>query len=318
MNSEHYLVSNLLTIFYSYCSSGKFFLLASPAWGKTTLIMHLYKSGHFKKIVFISPLTALNLEFQQKLKEEKIPVFDSLNESTIAKGVLVVTPEKMVCRNWENYFEEWADLIVFDEFHLLDMWQNFRPLLIECWYWLSTTKNKVLVLSGTFNWDSWSKSLEGQLWLSHAHNFCKLDLHQKKLLNEPARKYYFPSYMKYAIAIAIKAMILTWPSKRLLLFFPAREQVMRWSRWCRKHGISHLACLGGHALAFKNQLVFNPDPQVIIATSVLSHGVNLPARDVVIILGHQWQEELWIQMKSRGGRRGEKYFLLSEKQVWMN
>lgn len=317
MNSEHHLVSNLLILFYDQCFSGKFFLLASPAWGKTTLILHLFNTGHYKKIVFLSPLTALNLEFQQKLKEKNIPVFDSLIEAK-SKGIMVMTPEKMVCRNWENALEEWADLIVFDEFHLLDMWQNFRPLLIECWYWLATTKNKVLVLSGTFNWESWSKSIDGQLWLSQSDNFCKLDLHQKKLLNEPWKKYYFPTFLSGLMAMAVKALLHSCKTKKVLIFFPRREQVLRWSRWCRKNKIDHLTCLGGLALNFKQDLSFNPDPQVIFSTSVLSHGVNLPSRDIVMIFGSQWSEELWIQMKSRGGRRGEKYYLLSEKQVWMN
>lgn len=318
MNIEQKLVSKLLDTFYSDNSSGKFFLLASPAWGKTTLIMNLFQTGLYKRIIFISPLRALNLEFQQKLKDHSIPTYDSIGDSFELKGICIATPEKIICKKWEAQFEAWADLIVFDEFHLLDMWQSFRPLLIECWYWLANVQKRVLVMSGTFDWGKWSNTPEGKLWLSNTEAFFKLDLHEKKLINEPFGKYYFPSYLSRLMAMVIKMALVVFPHKRLLIFFPRREQVVRWSRWCKKHRISYLNCLGGQTERFLAQLVINPDPQVLLCTSVLSHGVNLPKRDIVIIFGQNWPEELWIQMKSRGGRRGEKYYLVSEKQVWMN
>lgn len=317
MNQEQILVSTLLISFYQMYQNGKVLLIASPAWGKTTLILQLYQNKTFRKIVFISPLVALNLEFKKKLLLHQIPVIDSLEEKLPKVGVLLFTPEKIICRNWELSIENWADLVVVDEFHLLEMWQSFRPKLRECWYWLSGIDSKLLVMSGTFNWNSWQSSDDGKFWLENSRHFLKLDLHQKKLLNEPTHSLYFSKIFKMALVILTKLLFLMCPWKKVLVFFPSREQVVRWNRWCSKYHISSLFCLGGQTAKFNLGLEENSNPQVIICTSVLSHGVNLPARDIIIIFGTTWEEEIWTQMKSRGGRKGENYILLSEKQVWM-
>lgn len=318
--NEHIAVHNLLVTYNKNHSNGKFFLLASPAWGKTTLIMNLYLEKKFKRIAFLSPLVALNLELCKRLSQNNCPTFDISADilSENIEGIVVCTPEKLFFNQFEESLAKWADLIVIDEFHLLLLWSDFRPTLFECWLWLSMVDRMVLFLSGTFLWNKWANTFEGKLWLNNAQNYCKLDLHEMTLIHEPKYYFYFKGYFKSFVALGIKFILLYFTSLKVILFFSSREQVRRWARWCRKFKISYLSCLGGEASVFSTKLNEHSHPQVILSTSVLSHGVNLPPRDLVIIWGQDWSKELWLQMKSRGGRNGEKYYFVSEKQVWMN
>lgn len=322
---EHELVKNLIVNVCNKDTVAKFFLLASPAWGKTTLIRKIYQEKYYKRILFMSPLVALNLEFKSKLLEEKIPVLDLTRENSEQSlkniswdGVVIATPEKVLQCNFVSIVESWADLIVVDEFHLHLMWQSFRPKLEESWLWLAVVPKNILLLSGTFNWDKWSVSQYGQLWLENAHNYCKLDLHENNLLCMPVKEWIFSSSKKWPVLILLKIILLFTNRFKILIFLPKREQVQNWARWCRKYDLSCLSCVGGMSLQFMEKLKTDPNPSLILSTSVLSHGVNLPARDIIVILGNLWQEELWRQMKSRGGRKGEKYYFLSEKQAWMH
>ncbi len=322
---EHVLVIQLLNKLFQCDKRAKFFLLASPAWGKTSLIRKIYTEKKYKRILYLSPLIALNLEFHKTLQLAEIPSWVLSSAVTLEEiqnqssfGVLISTPEKIFYSQQYSLLEDWSDLIVIDEFHLFLMWDNFRPQLRECWMWLSMTSKNVLLLSGTFDWEVWSQSSEGKLWLENVGMYGKVDLHQKRLLCQPVKEWFIPTYMKALFFICLKFFLIYCCRWKVLVFFPTREQVHRWERWCRKYTISHLSCLGGMAIQFVEQLQCRPDPQVILSTSVLSHGVNLPQRDIVIIMGNSWNKEIWWQMKSRGGRNGEKYYFFSEKQAWMN
>ena len=78
-------------------------LMAPPGWGKTSLILDLYKSGN-KKVIFVSPLRALANEFYERLKRDRFegcylircysevkPLFRQFISAK--KGILIVTPE---------------------------------------------------------------------------------------------------------------------------------------------------------------------------------------------------------------------------------
>lgn len=317
MIKDQKVIQNVLDAFYSIQPKGKFFLLASPSWGKTSLILQFFKEKTYERILFISPLVALNLEFRKRASQEGIPVVSNFEYPLLPKGIVIITPEKLIYNQWENLGEEWADLIVFDEFHLVHLWQEFRPILLEFWYWLSVVSQKVLLLSATFNWDVWFQKEEANIWLLNCDGYGQLNLHGKKLIHEPKHIHFLNLFSKKIMIFFLKSLLLFFRNVTVLIFFPKREQVKKWSRWCKRYQLSFLSCLGGEVQNFIQQLEVIPHPQIILSTSVLSHGVNLPPRDLIFIWGSNWQEEIWIQMKSRGGRRGETFYLFSEKQSWM-
>ena len=55
----------------------------------------------------------------------------------------------------------------------------------------------------------------------------------------------------------------------------------------------------------------NDPPRVIFSTSALSHGVNLGLIDEIYIGYLLKNEDMWIQMASRGGRSGESFNIYS-------
>jgi hypothetical protein len=322
---EYEVVLNLLKELFSPLEYTKIFFLASPSWGKTTLIINLFESKVFKKIFYLSPLTALNLEFFEKLKVKNIPCYIfqqdgevKLDLELLSNGILISTPEKIIFSQKLEVIQDWAEIIIVDEFHLFLLWEHFRPNLRECWMWLSHVDKNVLLLSGTFVWETWYKNLDAKLWLQNTDRCFKLDLHADQLLCSPAKEWIISSTWRSIFLMMIKIVLIYFTSMKILIFFPRRNQVLRWERWCRKYHVSFLSCLGGGALSFMEKLKQVQSPSVILSTSVLSHGVNLPSRNLVVVFGNSWTQEMWKQMKSRGGRSGEKYYFLSEKQLWMN
>src|SRR5690606_19935773 len=81
-----------------------------------------------------------------------------------------------------------------------------------------------------------------------------------------------------------------------LLFCKYREEVATWVDFFNALDIGALGCVGGEASLFQQRLEQNPNVRVIVATSVLSHGVNLPQIGAVFITYPLKNRDFWIQM----------------------
>ncbi len=96
---------------------------------------------------------------------------------------------------------------------------------------------------------------------------------------------------------------------RTLIFSSSRQQVDQivnhFSNEKRTWG-----CKGGETKFFRERLKREQPPEVIVATSCLSHGVNLPPVARVVVLSDEFPDWLAHQMFTRGGRRGEVF------EVW--
>jgi hypothetical protein len=267
---------------------GTVLLTAPPAWGKTQLVLQL--AAFYKKPLYLCPLRAVVEELKAHLPSE------------LQGKLTLMTPEEYIYSKKNASF----DLYIFDEAHLIWLWgESFREALLECWYELSLRSEPLLLLSGTLDVEGLLQKpwgLEERIYLNSAWH---VDLGNYTLLFPPAKTYLFPPLCIYVL----KILFCVEQVGATLLFVDQRSHVNRWVRWATYKKIPVLGCVGGEASAFVSALG-KSHPRLIVATSVLSHGVNLPALKRVVIYGHKEpSKELLLQMIGRGGRKRETYHL---------
>jgi len=297
-----------------------FLLLTAPvAWGKTQLVLKLLKlsSIHY---LYISPLRALAEEFYQKA-QESYPSFmlNGVDDRALWKkfvnnnrGILILTAERFSLNYWYDLLiaekKNKKFCIIFDEFHLFYHWgESFRPKLWQCFIDLSQTNFPILALTATVN-------LELEV-------FCKkllpigiesaffLNIGNHQLLYPPRKKYFFPKWSSGLFFKLLNAKLILKKEGTILCFCKYRRQVDQIYKIYKNKGFEVLSCKGGEVLPFIVNLSENPRPDLIVATSTLSHGVNLPPITAIFFAYAENDQDFWTQMVGRGGRRGESYDL---------
>ncbi len=259
----------------------KLLLLTSPpASGKTYWIESFFNALDSKSLLVISPLRALADECKHRWPT-----------------ILVMTPEEWTSKKIS------ADVVIFDEFHLNFYWDSFRPILWEVFFELSTICELTVLLTATF-----SDEMKQQLLLMECHfdEMIWVDLGNQRLKNLPAKYYKVPSrnwLMDYLPTVKKK--------ETNLIFCAYRQEVVKLAKFLESHDFLVWTCLGGEASAFSKKVQSETPPDFIIATSVLSHGVNLPIFKRVIFFYEVKDLNFWIQMVARGGRRGERFEVFS-------
>jgi superfamily II DNA or RNA helicase len=96
-----------------------------------------------------------------------------------------------------------------------------------------------------------------------------------------------------------------------LIFCQYREEVRHWESKLLSLGFRCWSCVGGEAQGFSTLVRTQLPPDFIIATTVLSHGVNLPRISRVFFTYPVKNRDFWIQMVARGGRKGEPFDVFS-------
>ena len=94
-----------------------------------------------------------------------------------------------------------------------------------------------------------------------------------------------------------------------LVFCPYRNQVKELEEKLKAGGLNVLSCVGGESSEFTQKLLTIKNLDVIVATSVVSHGVNLPAIAKIYFLQKIENSDFYLQMVGRGGRGGEEFEL---------
>src|SRR5690606_22468385 len=92
-----------------------------------------------------------------------------------------------------------------------------------------------------------------------------------------------------------------------LIFCQYRTEVFQWEKELNENGFSCIPCVGGESKYMAKRLQENPRPDFIVATTVLSHGVNLPEIKKIYFTYKVSNIDFWVQMVARGGRKGEDY-----------
>lgn len=275
-------------------------LIAPTGWGKTTLIFDIMKSSR-KKIVFYSPLKALSEEFHLRCAQEGLRSWLPKSRQELEKDfdhfdfeILILTYEKITA----NILGKLIDsdyLHILDEIHLNEIWgQSFRPILKEFVEIYLHYKLNCLFLSATVSNEHISelKKINSDLLILKIDNY--------RLKKSPQRVY---KVLKKYQAVCLIPKI---HQKRTLIFCKYRHEVKSLGDYYRSLGYQVLTCISGEVEKFRRDLL-EVDSDMIIATSCLSHGVNLPKLDNVFILYPVKNKEMWVQMIGRAGRRGEEF-----------
>jgi superfamily II DNA helicase RecQ len=252
-----------------------------PASGKTTWIGELKKVYFPEQLLVISPLRALRDECVRRWENE----------------VLVMTPEEWIRRPVVS------EVVIFDEFHLHAYWgDTFRPLMWEVFFGVAADARVCILLTATFGEDikstveTFSCQFDRILWADHGNQ--TLRLKPKTYLKAPSRRW-------------IEELILCDRSAGTkLIFCRYRQQVFAVKKKLEQQGFRCISCVGGEARFMAPKLELLPEPDFIIATTVLSHGVNLPEIRKVYFLYALENLDFWIQMVARGGRKGSDFHVI--------
>ncbi|MBT3585453.1 MAG: DEAD/DEAH box helicase [Halobacteriovoraceae bacterium] len=293
-------------------------LLAPPAWGKTSMLLELFQQKS-ARLLFVSPLRALAAETRDRFRAQSgvfylesgvdpLPQWRQFLQSQ--QGVMIATPEKIpqtvIC---QLAALEDKPIIIWDEFHLVFSWGwDFRPLLWERYMGLANSGCTFLGMSATMT----NQNLENfrQHSLQAFDSMTVINLGNLKFKNEPSEYHFFGSGQKRILERVFIAHAEVTVGT-ILYFCRTRREVAEWLEWSQYRGLKAIGAVGGEVDSFRAQLALNPKPQVIFATSVLGHGVNLPTVAKVFISYKVASLDFWLQMASRGGRRGETFILYS-------
>lgn len=272
----------------SLISNDLIILTSPPASGKTYWICKLQEAFPHERILVISPLRALADECHHTWKDT----------------ILVMTPEEWLGKKVTS------KVIVFDEYHLYLYWgDSFRPLMWEMFFEVSQYSHLTFFLTATM-----SRAMREiiQSFSCHFDSITWCDFGNHKL------KYYPASYIKAPSKRWLLNQIKAEEKQKnvKLIFCKFREEVFKLEKELSGEGYNCISCVGGEAGLMKEKLFNNPNPDFIISTTVLSHGVNLPDIRRIYFLYQVGNRDFWIQMVARGGRRGKSYDVLAMERPY--
>ena len=283
-------------------------LMAPPGWGKTYKLLQAIKKSQ-RKCLFVFPLRALCDEVYINASRAKINVcnirrakdFEYLSEMDFQ--LVVSTPECLKADVIEALAQD--HVFILDESHLIKLWgETFRPKLVDFLELMQTYAPPTLLLSATMAKDNLAY-MEAKLRY-HYKDIYHIDLGNLSLKNIPSKVYVYPSQKKNWLIADIIASI---DGEVSLIFCQYRKEVKKLDAYFRSLGLRVLSCVGGEAQKFIQELNTSEKPDIIISTSVLGHGVNLPSVKRVYFLYRVKGVEFYLQMLGRGGRNGSSFFL---------
>jgi superfamily II DNA helicase RecQ len=286
-------------------------LLAPTGSGKTHFILNCLDKG-LQKIIFVSPLRALAMEFYEKAQRKSLLVCPAMKQEEFEGDweFLVTTPESMKKAMLEKLsLCHPKPLIILDEIHLFYKWGNtFRPRLLSFIEQIGSLGFPSLGLTATLD----HSSLD---WLKHSvsqgFETTVLDHGNMKMNFPPLYNVHFPRQLRVLFNTFFEDQMRKESHQTALYFCRTRDEVFNWVDYFHWLGIRSMGCVGGDTTTFMKNYDRNKPPRVIFSTSALSHGVNLGVIDEIYINHPLEDEDMWIQMASRGGRTGENFTIYS-------
>jgi superfamily II DNA helicase RecQ len=281
-----------------------FTLLTAPmGWGKTRLIWELLEEN--KKIILICPLRSILDELSSRTD---VIVIDGGNRDRAIRkfveserAILLTTVEQFPWEVVESLIEEFDPLFALDEFHLFYKWGgDFRPHLYELFRFLILSKARSLGVTATLPLEV-EQELQKDLSLNDKKAYY-VNLGNFQLRYDPKKQVKFKRELMDEIFLY---HCRAFRKGRILIFVKTRKEAKEIKYKLLKLGIDCSICLGGEVRDFVSE-EYILKKKVVIATSALSHGVNLE-NIRKIFLTYEPPEYLKLQMIGRGGRFGEAF-----------
>lgn len=298
-------------------------LIAPTGAGKTTMLLEIFENTD-NSILFLSPLRALADEVfertQQKFGGRNVKRIQGEESFELLVRDLEKNKKRFAVATVEHikngYLEHLNELtskliVVIDEVHLFFHWGNdFRPHLLDCYYEIRFFNMNLLSLTATLSPE------QAECYQDYC-NLCGestliINLGNYGLKKNPEKIHYYHDGQKKLIYRDLWRRLKTKNENETIMVFVAfRKEVDDLIDRFRRHGYCAIGCVSGEVDVFKKTLQSITDNKenldVIVATTCLSHGVNLPMLSAVFLLYPIQHRDFWVQMIGRAGRRGETF-----------
>lgn len=277
-------------------------ITAPPGFGKTYRTLKAINRSE-DEYVFVFPLRALCDEVYIKSLEFGISTLN-LRSSRDIEQISLQRPKLIVCTCELGHLigekELYRRIVILDEFHLFYYWgESFKQIMLELFFKVGADGGRMIMLSATI-----SESIKEKLLMDLNYNYEQifyLNFGNQKLKNHPHRIYFYPQFFK----AWMHDDLMTNSKGVKLVFCQYRKEVGVMAKALTHRGFNVLSCVGGEAKEFCEKLNENPDLDYIVATSVVSHGVNLPNIQSIYFLYKVNNLDFYLQMIGRGGREGQ-------------
>jgi ATP-dependent DNA helicase RecQ len=278
--------------------------IAPPAWGKTSKLISLKREMPKTTFIFVSPLRALSDEFAKRLSHEFKTLWVQKKSDTKQDFMLfdwvIMTCEMLTERKVQSLCQKKV-IFILDEFHLFYYWDSFRDDLIRLYRSMIDSQKACLLLTATMSEEHLSRLKEEVLLNRDTLHILTID--NQVLKNHPQDYLYFPALFKSVLKHKIRHLK---PGKPKLLFCQFRNEVLYWKKYYQEKGLKVISCVGGESREF-SEIINNHHYDLIVATTVISHGVNLPPISEILFTYPLKNRDFWVQMVGRGGRSGESF-----------
>lgn len=297
-------------------------LSSPPASGKTTWLINQW-SCFSKQIIYLSPLKALCLEVYERIScEEKNSYYlqsfrqaQAVFDEELRESYFMISSFEVflaLMRQGKCLKSDFNPLIVIDEFHLIKLWgESFRPELLEVLYFVSLSGFDTIALSATYDKEflSWAKNdltlgFDEVMWINCGN---------MAFLHSPKIRLKIPSKILFYMLLALVLFRAILARETVLIFCAFRHEVRNLFKIFSSYFLTLMA-IGGEVDSFCEQLK-KRTPRLIIGTSCLGHGVNLPPLGAVFMNYPEKNESLRLQMLSRGGRRGDNFITVEYRPL---
>lgn len=279
-------------------------LTAPPGWGKTYKLLDAIRKTK-RKTFFIFPLRALCDEvylnsLKKKMKVLNIREMKDYDTSCFEYFDLILSTPELV-----RFSEKLRDYVfIFDEFHLFYYWgDTFRQRMNDIYMELMGSSVSVIFLTATLGRELKSR-LVFELELNY-ENIYQLDMGNQKLQNLPHKVIFYPRLLHSWMQDDYECSQTGEGSS--LVFCEFRDEVFEITQKLLSMDYTVLSCIGGGAKEFMEKLQKKSDYDFIVATSVVSHGVNLPSIRQIYLTYNVRNIDFYLQMLGRGGRSGERF-----------
>ena len=330
-------------------------IIASSTSSGKTAIAEMFLSNEVRerggKGLYLSPLKALAQEKiddwssdDHHFKDLKISICtgdyritEDRKKELAAANLILMTSEMLShrCRNHKsegNSFLSEVGTLVVDEFHLIGVDGRGDHLEAALMKFTQVNPNiRLVFLSATMpnvdqigEWVSYELTKKETYLIESSYRPCPLTIHYEKCYDGD-KKYEDRELQKVAHALQI---VEDYPDDKFLVFSHTKRTGRHMKTALERAGINcgyHNADLTkAKRLRLERDFKEDPDLRVLVATSTVAWGLNLPARRVVILGVHRGLSQVENydiqQMSGRAGRpkydpSGDVYVLIPESQA---